>query len=145
MVRRDFLKTTCAACIGGYISLSILEGCSTSKIITGSIHGSDLMIPISDFGAKNGDQTQYEYVIVRNEMLQFPVCVYRIGDNQYNALWMKCTHQGTELQVFGERLECPAHGSKFDNRGVVLHGPAAANLKEFQVTIENDQLKVSLK
>jgi nitrite reductase/ring-hydroxylating ferredoxin subunit len=146
MLRRDFIKTTCITCLAGGISLSILESCSTTKMITAPILGSDLMIPLSDFASKNDDQARHETcVIVQNEMLQYPICVYRISDNQYEALWMRCTHQGTKLKVVGERLECPAHGSKFDNAGVVLHGPAADNLKTFPVTIENNLLKVSLR
>jgi Rieske Fe-S protein len=124
----------------------MLEGCGTTKMVTGSILGPDLVIPLSDFKAKNGDHAEYEEcVIVRNETLQYPICMFRIGDNQYNALWMRCTHQGTELHLSGDRFECPAHGSQFDNRGMVLRGPAAVNLKTFPVTIENTQLKVSLK
>jgi Rieske Fe-S protein len=146
MERRDFIKTTCAVCIGGYMSLSMLEGCGTTKMVAGSIVGPDLIIPLSDFGPKNSNQTEYEKcVIVRNEILQYPIYIYRIGDNQYKALWMRCTHQGTELHLSGDRFECPAHGSQFDNRGMVLRGPAAVNLKTFPVTIENNQLKVSLK
>lgn len=41
-------------------------------------------------------------------------------ENKYHALWTGCTHQGTELQVFGDRLQCPAHGSEFANTGAVL-------------------------
>lgn len=146
MDRRDFIKISCAACVGGSVSLSILEGCSTTHIIRASIIDSDLIIPLTDFEVKEGDRTQFKrYVIVQNETLQYPICVYRFDESEYKALWMRCTHQGTELQVFGERLECPAHGSEFDNEGVALHGPAAVNLKTFPVKIENNRLKVSLK
>jgi Rieske Fe-S protein len=146
MQRRDFIRTTCISCLAGSVSLSIFEGCGAVKIVKASIVGSDLFIPLSDFQANNGDRNQFEkYVIARNEMLQYPICIYRIGDNQYTALWMKCSHQGSELQAFGERLECPAHGSTFDNKGTVLHGPAADRLKSFPIIIENNQLKISLR
>ncbi|HLA68414.1 MAG TPA: Rieske (2Fe-2S) protein [Bacteroidota bacterium] len=146
MKRRDFIKASCISCLAGGLSLSILESCSATRMTTGSILGSDLIIPLADFEMKQGNRTQFtQYVIVHNDTLQYPICVYRFGEHEYKAIWMRCTHQGTELQVFGERLECPAHGSTFDNEGRVLHGPAAINLRTFPVTIENNQLKVSLR
>jgi Rieske Fe-S protein len=144
--RRHFIKTTCLSCVAGGLSASILEGCATTTMFRAPILGSDLIIPYSAFPVQTRtaahDRT---FVIVHNERLQYPICVYRTGLNQYEALWMQCTHQGTELEMLGERFECPAHGSQFDNRGMVLHGPASANLKTFPVTAEIDQVKVSLK
>lgn len=84
-------------------------------------------------------------MVVQNDILQYPVCVYRINENEYTALWMQCTHQGAELQVFGDKLQCPAHGSDFTNTGIVQSGPADRKLRTFPVTIEANQLKISLK
>ena len=86
-----------------------------------------------------------KYVIVQNDILQYPVCIYRFSVNDYAALWMRCTHQGTELQAFGDTLQCPAHGSEFTNKGFVQNGPADKKLRTFPVIIENNQLKISLK
>jgi Rieske Fe-S protein len=58
---------------------------------------------------------------------------------------MRCTHQGAELQVFGDKLQCPAHGSEFSSKGAVQNGPADNTLRTFPVTIEKNQLKISLK
>ena len=58
---------------------------------------------------------------------------------------MQCTHQGAELQVFGDKLQCPAHGSEFTNKGIVQSGPAETKLRSFPVIIEANQLKISLK
>jgi Rieske Fe-S protein len=58
---------------------------------------------------------------------------------------MRCTHQGTELQVFGDRLQCPAHGSEFTNTGMVQNGPADDPLRTFPVRIEANTLKIDLK
>jgi Rieske Fe-S protein len=56
-----------------------------------------------------------------------------------------CTHQGAELQVFGDKIQCPAHGSEFSNRGVLESGPANTDLRKFPIVIENNILKISLK
>ncbi|MGL5946635.1 MAG: ubiquinol-cytochrome c reductase iron-sulfur subunit, partial [Sediminibacterium sp.] len=95
---------------------------------------------------KAGNEKHYKkYVVVQNDILQYPICVYRINENEYTALWMQCTHQGAELQVFGDKLQCPAHGSEFTNSGTVQGGPADRKLRTFPVTIEANKLKISLK
>jgi Rieske Fe-S protein len=146
MDRKSFIKTCGLACMGAAGLAVMLEGCGTSKLLNGKIVNDDLVVPISDFEIKKGKKEGYKkYVIVENDILQYPVCVYRFSENEYSALWMRCTHQGTELQVFGDKLQCPAHGSEFTSKGVVQNGPADMKLRSFPITIENNQLKISLK
>jgi Rieske Fe-S protein len=131
--------------MSGGLMLSLLEGCSTTKVATAAIEGSDMIVPLADFITKKSDQTTYkQYLVVQHEKLKYPICVFRFDENNYEALLMRCTHQGTELQVFGDRFQCPAHGSEFNNRGEVKQGPAATSLRKFPVTITNNQLKISL-
>lgn len=146
MDRKDFLKNCGFACIGGLAVTSLLQGCTATQIMSGKIAGDDLVVPVSNFEIKKGEEKYYrKYVVVQNDILQYPVCVYRHSENEYTALWMQCTHQGTELQVFGDKLQCPAHGSEFSSKGIVQNGPADRTLRTFPVTIENNQLKISLK
>ncbi len=146
MDRKAFIKSCGFACIAVPGLAAILQSCSTTKMLSGQIAGDSLMVPVSDFEIKKGSQINFKkYVIVQNDLLQYPVCVYRFNENEYTALWMRCTHQGAELQVFGDKLQCPAHGSEFDNRGGVQGGPADVKLRTFPVTIENNQLNISLK
>ena len=107
---------------------------------------SALAIKSGDFETKAGSEKHYKkYIVVNNDKLKFPICVYRLDAQNYSALWLQCSHQGAELQVFGDKLQCPAHGSEFNNKGSVTGGPANANLRRFPVTVENNQLKISLK
>ena len=129
--------------MGGTLAALFLEGCSNTKIIPGVISNSDLVVPLSAFSTKGGGYRKY--VVVQNERLNYPICLYRHSEKQYAALLMRCTHQGTELQVFGDRLQCPAHGSEFNNRGVVQNGPADTDLRTFPVTIQPNQINISLK
>jgi nitrite reductase/ring-hydroxylating ferredoxin subunit len=142
MKRRDFIATGCVSCLSGGLILSLLESCSSTKMITASIVDSDMVVPLSAFENKKGFK---RYMVLQNDILQYPICVYRNDDGKYEALLMKCTHQGTELQVFGDKLQCPAHGSEFNRHGKVENGPANASLRTFPVTITNDQLLISLK
>jgi nitrite reductase/ring-hydroxylating ferredoxin subunit len=143
MERKDFLKTCGFACLGGELFVSMLESCGSTKIISGRISDSDLIVPASSFLIK--ENKFRKYIVVQNEKLKYPICLYRFNEQQYSALLMRCTHQGTELQVFGDKLECPAHGSAFNNNGIVQNGPASIDLRTFPVTIQYDQINISLK
>jgi len=105
-----------------------------------------MIVSITDFETKKGKAKGFKkYLVVQNDLLQNPICIYRFDENTYEALLMKCTHQGTELQVFGDKLQCPAHGSEFNHHGKVENGPAITSLRTFPVTITDNQLKISLK
>jgi Rieske Fe-S protein len=144
--RKDFIKNCGYACMGGGTMFLLLNGCTTTRAVSSQIVGDNLTIPLSDFEIKSGDKKQYKkYVVVQNDRLQYPVCIYRFSELEYTALWMQCTHQGTELQVFGDKLQCPAHGSEFDSKGNVSNGPADRHLRTFPVVIKNNHLSISLK
>jgi Rieske Fe-S protein len=124
----------------------LLHGCTAIKYSAGTILDSDLLIPQEDFVDRSGTEVKYRpYLIASNEILKFPIYIYRFSETEYKALWPQCTHQGTELQVFGESLLCPAHGSEFDTMGNVVNGPAEEPLRVFPVTIDGEYLKISLK
>jgi Rieske Fe-S protein len=115
-------------------------------MITASMVGSDLTVPLSEFEFLKKDQLQFRnYLVVQNDQLLYPVGVYRLSSTNYTALWMRCTHQGTELQAFGDKLHCPAHGSEFNKSGGVENGPAENPLRTFPVVVADGQLKISLK
>lgn len=146
MNRKDFLKTCGFGCLATITGISLLQSCSSSQVLSKEIKGSDILLPISDFETTSNGRTEFKkYVIIQNEILQFPICVYRFNENEYKALLMKCTHQGAELQVYGDKLQCAAHGSEFSNIGTVESGPANTDLRNFPITIENNILKISLK
>jgi Rieske Fe-S protein len=146
MDRKDFIKSCGFACMGGAAIVTILQSCAATKTASAKIWGDDLVVPLTNFETKTGNETHYKkYVVLQNDLLQYPICVYRVNENEYSALWMRCSHQGAELQVFGDKLQCPAHGSEFDNKGGIQNGPADAKLRTFPVVIDNNQLKISLK
>lgn len=146
MDRKDFIKSCGFACMGSAGMATLLQSCAATKIASAKILGDDLVVPLANFETKAGSEKHFKkYVVVQNDLLQYPVCVYRISENEYTALWMQCSHQGAELQVFGDKLQCPAHGSEFDNKGGLQSGPADKKLRTFPVVIENTQLKISLK
>lgn len=50
------------------------------------------------------------------------------------AMSLICTHLGCIVQEAGEGFSCPCHGSKFDNEGNVIGGPAPRALRWVQVS-----------
>jgi Rieske Fe-S protein len=145
MNRRQFIAAGCAACSAGGTMLALLEGCGIASV-RASLEGSDLVVPLTAFQITGDSTTEFRaLIIVQHPLLEYPICVYRLSGTDYSALVLRCTHQGTELQVFGNRLECPAHGSEFDNRGRVTHGPAASDLRTLPTTQTDTHLRISLR
>ncbi len=146
MDRKQFLKTCGFGCLAGITGVSLLQSCASTKVISATIKDTDLLVSTTDFEMKDNQKTEFKkYVIVQNELLKYPICIYRFGPTEYTALLMSCTHQGAELQVFGDKLQCAAHGSEFSNTGIVESGPANTDLRKFPIVIENNILKISLK
>jgi len=146
MNRRKFIKNSCTACLSATALTAVLSSCTSTRYISGTLGKDGLTVDANEFITKqNGKTTYRSFIIVRNETLQYPICVYRFNDKEYSALWMRCTHQGTELQASGDYLHCTAHGSEFNNKGTVKNGPADRNLRNFPVTVSNNQLFIDLR
>ena len=146
MDRREFIKNSCTACLSATVIGTVISSCTATRYISGTLGKDGLFVDVNEFVTKQNGRTAYHsFIVVRNEALQYPVCVYRFNDNEYSALWMRCTHQGTELQASGDRLQCTAHGSEFDNTGSVKTGPADKSLRSFPVTVSNNQLFIDMR
>lgn len=146
MDRKEFIRTCGFACLGVVGAGILWPGCAGARLISAEISGDNMIVPIADFEINKKEVISYRnYVVVQNELLQYPICVYRFSEKDYTALYMRCTHQGAELTAYGDKLVCSAHGSEFDNRGGVTGSPADKPLRAFPVLIENQQLKISLK
>ena len=146
MDRRKFIQASCTACLSATALAGILSSCKTTKYITGKLGTDGLFVNADEFKiTKKGADSYRSFIIIRNDTLQYPVCVYRFSDSEYSALWMRCTHQGTELQASGEFLQCPAHGSEFSNKGKITNGPADKDLRTFPVTVNKNELFIDLR
>ncbi len=124
----------------------LLSACQSTYYASGTMETNGLSVEKSEFMyLKKGREVIRKYIIVRNEALEFPIYLYRFSDDEYSAVWMKCTHQGNELQASGDHLACPAHGSEFDNKGSVVGGPADKDLRKFKVNAEGDRIFIDLR
>lgn len=143
MQRKTFIKAGCLACTSLSFLGTVLESCTSVKYTAGTRNENGMLIKLDLFNVKT--KGSVPYVIVRNDDLQYPICVYKVSDTEYSAVYLSCSHQGAELQVAGDNLTCPAHGSEFDKYGKVMQGPASANLRTFPTSITNDQLFIDLR
>jgi cytochrome b6-f complex iron-sulfur subunit len=72
------------------------------------------------------------------------VFIYRDYEG-VRALSAVCTHLGCVLEATEEGFQCPCHGSRFNDRGRVLSGPAPRSLAYFKVDVAPDgQLVVDM-
>ncbi len=139
MNRKEFIINSCGACLAGATISSLFTSCTTTKYINGNIGKDGLTVSKDEFKIKQKESKAHRsFIIIRNDALLFPICVYRFSEQEYSALWMRCSHQGAELQASGDFLQCPAHGSEFSNKGRVVNGPADSSLRSFPVTVTNN-------
>jgi len=130
-------------CLAAVIPSLFLSGCAAPGLVKGVINGNALVIPKSAFVInKKGKTSQRSHVIAYHDELNFPIIIF--PQPKYTAFLMQCSHQGTELQMHGDTMVCPAHGSEFDTKGNAIEGPATLPLRPFEVKEEGEKLKIIL-
>ena len=70
----------------------------------------------------------------RTLLMHIPAVLIHNNDG-YLALSLVCTHLGCTVEQKNEEFECPCHGSKYDDKGLVTRGPANLPLKKLRVEI----------
>lgn len=123
----------------------LLPGCAATRSVEAVRKGPQLSVPLSAFiSVKNNKEIIHSFLVARHASLPFPIGIYRKDESRYIALEMRCTHQNTELRAFGDRLQCPAHGSEFSTSGEVLNGPADTSLSLFPVMVTGSEIQITL-
>ncbi|WP_345257567.1 Rieske (2Fe-2S) protein [Flaviaesturariibacter amylovorans] len=146
MDRRTFLKQGCSACLALTAVGTLITSCASTRYISGELGKDGVTVRKDDFLVRQkGGAAFSSFIIIRNEALQYPICLFRINDREFSALWMRCSHQGAELQASGDVLQCPAHGSEFDRQGIATSGPATDRLRSFPVRIDGNNLFIDLR
>ena len=79
---------------------------------------------------------------IRPDGTQDPIYVLAVGDRRFAALSPICTHLGCTVDIQGDRLVCPCHGSTYDRQGTVLRGPAERALRRYPVDVTGDGIVV---
>lgn len=145
MDRKEFLKTCGFGCLGIIGIASILESCTNTKLIQTTSKNNLLTVSRTEFVEVKKDKTKTRrHILVKTSELDFPIVLYRFSDYEFSALLLKCTHQGSELNVNGDMLTCPAHGSEFSNKGEIIQGPADKILTAYKVSSDSNNIYIHL-
>ena len=146
MNRKAFIKICGVACVGASTLSVLLQSCATTNYFAVAvIDDNKISIKKTEFlRIENNKQVTRKYVLIKTEKLSFPICVFKLSNENYSALLMECTHKSCELQPAGNFLTCPCHGSEFTNQGIVQNPPAEENLKSFKISTDNENIYIQL-
>ncbi len=142
MERRDFIKSSCNACLlvaAGWM-LPALSGCGPGayQVFNTEVKEDRINVPLDSF-AKG------PLLLVRPKGWYYSIAVRKKEDNSYTALLLKCTHQDNQLTAAADGFSCSLHGSAFNKDGRVVKGPAERALHTYPVTLDNNQLIINTK
>jgi cytochrome b6-f complex iron-sulfur subunit len=120
--RRDFLKLTL-----------------DSLLAFGGLLGLAGLIRFLSYKTEPPQPSEYDLGLAENyqtdSMTTLPevpaVLIRRSG--KFTALSLVCTHLGCTVEVKPDGFACPCHGSRFNNAGFPVKGPAAAPLKALRI------------
>jgi cytochrome b6-f complex iron-sulfur subunit len=83
-----------------------------------------------------GPATNYP-INSRSIVAQIPAIIIHDPEGLH-ALSLICSHLGCAVEERNFGFECPCHSSRYDLSGVVLKGPATANLRKLRVQKSED-------
>jgi menaquinol-cytochrome c reductase iron-sulfur subunit len=68
----------------------------------------------------------------------------RVGDDQFIAFSMNCTHLGCPVRWLADAnlFMCPCHGGVFYADGAVASGPPPKRLNQYPVRVQNDEVQI---
>lgn len=144
MDRKEFIKNCSYVCLS-FIGLSAIPSCKPTKQVQGLLRDQQLLISKKEFELdKNGKISYRKSIVARADGMNYPIAVYRFSDEEFHALLLRCTHQDNELNMNGDMMSCPAHGSEFNKWGEIVQGPAEHKLQSFQVLQDKENLYIQL-
>lgn len=133
--RREFVASCAIACGG-----ALLSGCVSMVTHPVPVTGGRVRISLSKYPELSKPAGAIK---VQPEGMQEPIYVLA-SDGGFTAVSPICTHRGCTVDVSGDRLVCPCHGSTYDREGRVLKGPAQRALQRFALSRTGDDLVLEL-
>lgn len=122
--RRDFLKL------------------ATTAVLTASgLIGLGGLIRFLDFQSEPAPKTDFDIGLATDYPLDSRTVVPDVpallihDQGGFTALSLICTHLGCTVQQNTDGLTCPCHGSRYDEKGNVLQGPAVKPLNVWRVEL----------
>jgi cytochrome b6-f complex iron-sulfur subunit len=122
--RREFIARTTLAAAAAAVTSACGNGVFGPPLPTAVTPVGPLTIRVADFP---GLATVNQLVAID---IQRAVIKTSDSPPTFRCLLLVCTHQGCLADVANNRVECPCHGSRFNNDGSVLNGPAERPLDQ---------------
>ena len=135
--RRGFVT----ACTLAIIS-PLLGACASLATHPVPIEGGRVRVSLSEHPTLN--QPGGVLKILPNGMKD-PLYVLALSDGVFTVVSPICTHRGCTVDVQGQRLVCPCHGSTYDREGRVLKGPAERSLDRHNVVVAQGVLEIDMR
>jgi nitrite reductase/ring-hydroxylating ferredoxin subunit len=129
--RRRFLSL-CACTMAGSV---LATGCASLAVRQVEPTDGRLRLPLLQYPELTEDGGALT-IVWRGQ--EHPVFVLALGGQRFAALSPICTHLGCTVEIQGERLVCPCHGSTYDRQGRVLRGPAERALQAYPLRVTAD-------
>ncbi len=121
--RREFLGL-CASVAAG----SVLGACASVLVRQVPVANGRVELPLVQYPELS--QAGAALQILPEGQTQ-PLIVIVDAAGKHSVISSECTHKGCTVEVQGERIVCPCHGSTYDRKGDVLKGPAQRSLRRY--------------
>ena len=138
------LFSTIVNSCGGNSGPSAPSSVATMNIIQGSVSNNEIAVSL---GASSPIAVKNTRAVVEYNNGGGAILVEHNSDDTYRAISGICTHQGcivTDYDGSSNVFVCPCHGSRFDQSGNVVQGPAGSKLRQYTTRIENTSLIITL-
>ena len=68
------------------------------------------------------------------------------GPDGFSCVTRKCTHMGckVEYDAAAGHIQCPCHGSQYENDGTNKKGPAKKPLTQYTATLDGDAVAITI-
>lgn len=135
MNRREFAKQSCILCFGAMLGAVTLESCASIPSVTIKEKQNIIEIQQSSLAGSN-------MLRVKTMFLDYDILIVKDSSEQYNAIYLRCSHQDQPLSVMSDGLVCNSHGSRFNFHGTVVKEPAIQPLTRFKTEMRNNIIYV---
>jgi len=140
--RRQFIQSSCTACLGATATGLLLSQVATScapalPVYKTKFDTNTIEIPVDSFLTSN-------LLIVRDVQVTYDILVIRKSEQEYQSIYMECSHQSNPLTATSNGLYCSAHGSSFDLDGNVKTEPAIYPLQKFATEVSNNKVQINI-
>jgi Rieske Fe-S protein len=129
--RRRFI-----AIVGGSLAGTVASACASAAVVRLAPMDGRLRLAVDEYpqlGQSGG------FLRIQPQGSAAVLYVLALPNREFAAVSPICTHLGCTVNVEGDLLVCPCHGSTYDRAGAVLRGPAERPLRRFPVALTADQ------